>query len=181
MGRRSAEKQPRKSGTRASLCFLNDCRHALKGKIRYENAGIYQYHALPAHIYWRSEGGACCSRGGEYPTETCMYLVRGPGSRHGLGSQPGIWSPRIPAMASSQGDVRPSFPDGMHTSQRSVRPLPKLPLPLRGQARALPLSSSYRSSTIRFRPERHRAQSASPATSPSGHPPVCLSVSVLRP
>jgi hypothetical protein len=54
------------------------------------------------------------------------YLVTGPGSRHGLGAQPGTWSPRIPAMASSQGDVRPS-----PMAYPAVRPLPKLPLPPR--------------------------------------------------
>ena len=43
----------------------------------------------PAHNYWRSEGGARCSRSGENPTETCTYLVTGPGSRHGLGAQHG--------------------------------------------------------------------------------------------
>ena len=103
----------------------------------------------PAHTYWRSEGGARCSRGGENPTETCTYLVTGPGSRHGLGAQPGTWSLRIPAMASSQGDVRSS-----PMAYPAVRPLPKLPLPL-STAR----HGSYLLVRLRVRPERHRAQS----------------------
>ena len=35
---------------------------------------------------WRSEGGACCGRGGENPTEACTYPRTGPGSRHGHGA-----------------------------------------------------------------------------------------------
>ena len=56
-------------------------------------------------------------------TETCTYLGTGPGSRHGLGAQAEIRSLRIPAMASSQGDVRSS-----PMAYPAVRPLPKLPL-----------------------------------------------------
>jgi hypothetical protein len=115
----------------------------------------------PAHTYWRSEGGARCSRGGENPTETCTYLVTSPGSRHGLGAQPGTWSPRIPAMASSQSDVRPS-----PTVYPAVRPpcqnsRPGYPY---GQTRALPLSSTTCSAR------------ASPSTILRHRPPVTRSV-----
>ena len=56
----------------------------------------------------------------------------GPGSRHGLGAQPGMRSLRIPAMASSQGDVRSS-----PMAYPAVRSLPKLPRPLRPEAEYL--------------------------------------------
>ena len=52
----------------------------------------------PAHLAPHTFTGARkgvlvgCGRGGENPTETCTYLVTGPGSRHGLGAQPGTWS-----------------------------------------------------------------------------------------
>ena len=41
---------------------------------------------IPYTHIWRSEGGACCGRGGENPTEACTYLRTGPGSRHGHGA-----------------------------------------------------------------------------------------------
>eukprot|EP00964_Phaeocystis_antarctica_P085129 scaffold53716_cov67-Phaeocystis_antarctica.AAC.5 len=72
--------------------------------------GVY-----PNHLFWRSEWGL--SRG---------HCRTGPGSRHGLGASLGHDRSRIPAMASSQGDVRPS-----PMAYPAVRPLPKLPLPLR--------------------------------------------------
>eukprot|EP00964_Phaeocystis_antarctica_P078567 scaffold48869_cov52-Phaeocystis_antarctica.AAC.3 len=91
----------------------------------------------PAHLFWRSGWGACCSRGGENPTDRLARTperVRGAGT--GLKSSLGHDRSRIPAMASSQGDVRSS-----PMAYPAVRPLPKLPLPLRPE-RALPLSSS---------------------------------------
>ena len=56
----------------------------------------------------------------------------GAGSRHGLAfeSSLGYGRSRIPAMASSQGGVRPS-----PMAYPAVRPLPKLPLPLRPETR----------------------------------------------
>jgi hypothetical protein len=126
----------------------------------------------PAHIFWRSEGGARCGRGGENPTETCTYLVTGPGSRHGLGAQPGTWSPRIPAMASSQGDVRPSpmaYPaSGAAAAQNSLPPSRYPYEPTYGQTRALPLSST--TCSARTPPStilRHRP----PVTRPGGPRP----------
>ena len=88
-------------------------------------------------------------------------LVTGPGSRHGLGAQPaqpGTWSLRIPAMASSQGDVRPS-----PMAYPAVRPLPaKLPLPLRPGTGPPYLLVRVR----RF----GQNVTEHPAPSPSGHP-----------
>jgi hypothetical protein len=73
------------------------------------------------------------------------YLVTGPGSRHGLGAQSGIRLLRIPAMASSQGDVRSSpmafgIPYKAYCTQRCGRCHNSRFL--HGQTRALPLSST---------------------------------------
>jgi hypothetical protein len=97
---------------------------------------------------WRSGKGVLESRS----VTTAPYLVTGPGSRHGLGAQPGVRSltDRHPCkpMASSQGDVLSS-----PMAYPAVRPLPKLPLPPRLATRALPLVR------LRVWPERNRAQS----------------------
>jgi hypothetical protein len=86
--------------------------------------------------------------------ETAPYLLTGPGSRHGLGAQPGIYGrcgslQWLPARVMS---VLPRW----HT-QPAVRPLPK-------KAQTTPATSTarhgpYFSVRVRVRPERRRAQS----------------------
>jgi hypothetical protein len=113
-----------------------------------------------AHTYWRSEGGARCSRGGENPTETCTYLVTGPGSRHGLGPASlghGRW--RIPAILCLPARVMSDLPR-WHTQRCGRCQNSRY---LHGQTRALPLSSA---STSR------RSARTSPSTILRHRPPV---------
>eukprot|EP00964_Phaeocystis_antarctica_P099917 scaffold65675_cov85-Phaeocystis_antarctica.AAC.5 len=89
--------------------------------------------------------------------------VRGAGT--GLEPSLGHDRSRIPAMASSQGDVRSS-----PMAYPAVRPLPKLPLPLRPETGPRPLSSS-----TCVRPEHDRAQSCAIALrSPASERPSDL-------
>ena len=93
---------------------------------------LNQFDSLPrTPFHWRSGGGACCSRGGANPCENptdrlarTSERVRGAGT--GLEPSLGYDCSRIPVMASSQGDVRSS-----PMAYPAVRPLPKLPLPVR--------------------------------------------------
>ena len=64
------------------------------------------------------------------PRADCTCVVDGPGSQARAWSPPGIRLLRIPAMAPSRGDVRPS-----PMAYPAERPLPKLPLPARLETR----------------------------------------------
>jgi hypothetical protein len=111
----------------------------------------------PAHIFWRSEGGARCGRGGENPTETCTYLVTGPGSRHGL--EPSLGHGRRGSLQWLQARVMFDLPR-WHT-QPAVRPLPKTPSlpPATPTSLRTARHGPYLLVRLHVRPERHRAQS----------------------
>ena len=79
------------------------------------------------------KGGACFGRCGENLRGRHARTLRtadGSGEPARAWSQPGTWSLRIPAMASSWGDFRPS-----PMAYPAVRTLPKLPLPVRPETR----------------------------------------------
>ena len=114
----------------------------------------------PAHLFWRSEWGL--SRGHcrwKSVPKTAPYLRMGPGSRHGLGASLGHGRSRIPAMASSQGDVRSSPMAYIHTQRCAAAAKTPATSTASGR-RALPVSSS----TCSAMTENNSVPS------PSGHP-----------
>ena len=119
-------------------------------------------HPLPRPPIRRSERGL--SRGvaaGENPCRRPHhrpYLGTGPGSRHGLGAQPGIRSFADPCNGFQQGRC-PFFPDGIPSGEAAAR------TPATSTARHGPYV--LRVVRLRVRPEHDRVQSCA---SPSGHP-----------
>ena len=90
-------------------------------------------HTCPANIYCSGARKGVClscscrSRGGENPTETCTYLVTaGEPARAWSPAWDTQRSPRIPAMASSQGVMFVLVPDAKTPATSTVRHVPYL-------------------------------------------------------